>query len=108
MAIVLNIRVYYVQNLILKTAWVAEEGGAPVSSFVLTVGLYRMSENMTGTDKDHTEINCSVLVSFCCENSIVPYLYLANYGKFLQKDHLLVEQRFLFLEILTERENRRR
>jgi hypothetical protein len=40
-----------------------------------------MSENMTGTDKDDTEIDPRLLASFCCEDIMVRYLFLANYGE---------------------------
>jgi hypothetical protein len=44
-----------------------------------------MSKGVTATDKDNTEIDSRLLVSFCCENSVVPYLYQANYGKCWQE-----------------------
>jgi hypothetical protein len=77
----MDIEIYYVQNLISETVWPEEEREGPVSSFVLTVVLYRISENITGTDQDNTKIDSRLLVSFCCENSTVPYLYLADSGK---------------------------
>jgi hypothetical protein len=68
-----------------ETVWLKEKREGPGLLFVLTVMLYRISETMTGTDEDNTEIDSQLLVSFCCENNVVPYLYLANYGKCWQK-----------------------
>jgi hypothetical protein len=67
--------------MMLETIWPEEKREGRVSSFVSTVILYRISENMTGTDKDETEIHSLLLVSFCCENSVVPYFYPANSEK---------------------------
>jgi hypothetical protein len=75
----------YVEIMILETVWLEKKGEGPVSSFTLTVILYHIPENMTGTDQDNTEINSRLLVSFCCANSVVACLYLANYGKLWQK-----------------------
>jgi Zn/Cd-binding protein ZinT len=36
---------------------------------------------MTKTDKDDTEIDSRLLASFCFEDSVVRYTYLANYGE---------------------------
>jgi hypothetical protein len=58
-----------------------EEGESSVSSFVSTLTLYRISENMTEADTDDTEIDSRLLVSFSCGNSLVLYFYLANSGK---------------------------
>jgi hypothetical protein len=71
--------------MILAPVWLEEEGEGPVSSFVLMVMSHHISENMTGTDKNNTEIDSRLLVSFCCENNVVPYLYPANYGTLWQK-----------------------
>jgi hypothetical protein len=40
---------------------------------------------MTRTDKDGTEIDSWLVVSFCYANGVVLYLFLANYGKVGQK-----------------------
>jgi hypothetical protein len=71
--------------MILQTVWLEEKGEGSVSSLVATVIWYRMPENMTGTDKDSTEINSRQLVSFCCANSMVLYLSLTNHGKWWQR-----------------------
>jgi hypothetical protein len=42
-------------------------------SFVLTVNLYHILGNMTGTGTNDTEMDSRLLVSFCCDNSVVPY-----------------------------------
>jgi hypothetical protein len=94
MAKVLDIEISHVQNIIFETVWAEEEGKAPVSFLVLTVILYRIPENMTGTDKDNTEIDSRLLVSFYCENNVVPHLYISNYRimeKFGKQYRLLVE-----------------
>jgi hypothetical protein len=65
----------------LETAWLEEKGEGRVSSFVLWSMLYRLSENMTGTDKDRAENDSWSLASFCSANSVVFSAYLANYGK---------------------------
>jgi hypothetical protein len=67
--------------MIFGTLWAEEEREGRVWSLVLTVIPYRIPENMTGTDQDNTEIDSRLLVSFCCANSMIPYLYPANYGK---------------------------
>jgi hypothetical protein len=77
----MDIERYYVQKLILETVWQEEEEEGRISSFVLTVMMYRVSENMTRIDKDHTEMSARLLISFCCENNVVSSLYLANHGK---------------------------
>jgi hypothetical protein len=77
----MDIESYYVQKLILETVGQEEEGEGRVSSFALTVMVYRVSENMTGIDKDHTEMDARLLISFCRENNVVPSLSLSNYGK---------------------------
>jgi hypothetical protein len=41
----------------LETVWRGDERKTHVSSFALTVMLYRVPENMTGTDQDTTEID---------------------------------------------------
>jgi hypothetical protein len=71
--------------MILKTVWLEEKKERHATLFALTVIAYRISENMTGTDKDHIEIDSRSLVSFCCENAVVFYLSLPNYGKLAQK-----------------------
>jgi hypothetical protein len=57
---------------------------------------------MTGTDKDRTEINSRLWVSFCYANNVVLHLCPANYGKVEKMYRLLVEQRTLFMAILTK------
>jgi hypothetical protein len=42
-------------------------------------------QNLTEIDKDTLQIDCRLLVSFCCETNVVLYLYTANYGKWGQK-----------------------
>jgi hypothetical protein len=71
--------------VILLTVWIKAKAEGSVSSFVSTVLLHRMSENMTGTDQDDTEIDSRLPVSLCCENSAAPDLYPANYGKSWQQ-----------------------
>jgi hypothetical protein len=56
-----------------------------VSSLGLTVILYCVPENMTGTDKDDTEIDSQLQAAFCCENSVDPDLCPANHAKLWQK-----------------------
>jgi hypothetical protein len=58
----MGIEIYYVSEVILQTVWPEGKGGGSVSLFV---------PNMTGTDKDRTEIDSWLLISFCCANSIV-------------------------------------
>jgi hypothetical protein len=65
--------------------------------------LCRIPENMTGTDEDNTEMDSRLLASLCCEKSIVPYLFLANYDKCWQKVWPSFEHQSLFWAILTER-----
>jgi hypothetical protein len=62
--IVMDKRIYYVWNVILETVWLEEKAEATVSSFAATVALCRVSENMTGTDQDNTEMDSRLLVSF--------------------------------------------
>jgi hypothetical protein len=69
----MDVEICYVQNLTVEAVWFEEKD--PLSSCVLTVILYRISEDMTGTDKDGTGIDTRLLVSFCCENSVALYLY---------------------------------
>jgi hypothetical protein len=81
----MDIEISHVEIMILETVQMEEKEEGPVSSFILTAILYRIPENMTGTDQDKTEINSRLLVSFCCANSVVLDLYFANYGKLWQK-----------------------
>jgi hypothetical protein len=81
MAIVLDMEICDVQNMILETIWPEEEGELPVPSSVLTVTLYRIPENMTGTVQDNTEIDSRLLVSVRCAIRMIPYLYPAYYGQ---------------------------
>jgi hypothetical protein len=71
--------------VILQTVCLEGKGGGSVSSFAVTVIAYRITENMTGTDQDDTELDSRLLASFCCENNMVAYLYLANDGNCWQK-----------------------
>jgi hypothetical protein len=82
---VMDIETYYIEDVILQTAWLEGKRGDSVSSFVSTVTLYRISENMTGTDKDGTEIDSRLLKSFCYANRVVLHLFLANYRELEQK-----------------------
>jgi hypothetical protein len=56
-----------------------------VSSFVSMVTSYRISGNMSGTDKDGTEIDSLLLVSLCYTNSVLLDLFLADSGNLWQK-----------------------
>jgi hypothetical protein len=85
MDIVMDIEISYVSNMTLQTLWPEGKGEGFVSSLASAVMVYRISENMIGTDKDHTEIDSRLLVSFCCENSVVLYLHPVNYGKWWQR-----------------------
>jgi hypothetical protein len=88
--------------LILEIVWSEEKWQGVISPFILMVILYRFQENMTGSDWDDAEIGSRLLVSFCCENSVVPYPYPADDGKRRQKFRLLVEQQSLFGAISTK------
>jgi hypothetical protein len=92
--------------VILATVWLKEKGEGPLSSFVLTAIPYRISLDMTKTDKSNTEIDSRSLVSFCCWNIVVFCLCLPNHGKLRQKFHRLVEKPRLFGAILMERKTR--
>jgi hypothetical protein len=78
---VMDIEIYYVLNLILETVWLEEKAEGRVSPFVRAVKLYRMSDNMTGTDQDQKQTDSQLLASFCCANRLFPRLYIANYCK---------------------------
>jgi hypothetical protein len=67
--------------MILQMVWLEENGGGSVSSLASTVISYRISGNMTGTDKDRTEIDSWLLISFCYAKGIALHLFLINYGK---------------------------
>jgi hypothetical protein len=67
--------------VILQTFWLEEKGGASVPSFAETDMSYCISGDMTRTDKNNTEIDFRLLVSFCDANSVVLHLCLANYGQ---------------------------
>jgi hypothetical protein len=78
---VMDVGIYYVQDVGLQTVWLEEKGGSSVSSLLSTVMSYRISGNMTETDQNGREIDCRLLVSFCNARIVVLYLCLANYGK---------------------------
>jgi hypothetical protein len=48
----MDIGIYYVSDVILQTGWIEEKGEGAVSSLVLTVIPYCISENMTGTEQN--------------------------------------------------------
>jgi hypothetical protein len=70
-----------VEDLIVQTVWIEEKWEDSVSSSVSTLALDRISEHVTGTDEDDTDINSRSVVFLCCENSLVLYLYMENDGK---------------------------
>jgi hypothetical protein len=74
--IVMDIRMYYASGVVLQTIWPKEKGEGPVSSFVSTVMLLCISDNVTPTNRDHTEIDSRLLVSFCYANGVVLYDFL--------------------------------
>jgi hypothetical protein len=45
--------------------------------------VYTHYQKTTGTDKDNSRIDSRLLVFFWSENSLVLYLYIANYGKWI-------------------------
>jgi hypothetical protein len=69
----------------LQIASLEEKGGDSVSSFASTVMSDCVSGNMTRTDKDRTEIDSQLQVSFCYPNSVVLHFFLANDGKVEQQ-----------------------
>jgi hypothetical protein len=91
--------------VILLTVRIEEIGEGSVSSFVSAVVLYNTSENMTETDKHHTEIDSQLLDSYCCGNSVVFYLYRANYGQLGEKVSPFLSS-MPSLALLTERRNK--
>jgi hypothetical protein len=40
-----------------------------------------ISQNLTGTDKNDSQINSPLQASFCCENSLFLHLHITIYGK---------------------------
>jgi hypothetical protein len=85
MDIPIDIGIEYVEEVALSIVSTKEEGEGSVSPFPSRGSVYHILEKETGIRQDHTEIDSRLLVSVCCQNSVIPYLSTVNDGKLRQE-----------------------